>query len=53
VASGASTLAVGCPFCMMMLTDAAKDLPGAPGVRDVAEILAEQLSERQAAMPRE
>ena len=53
VASGASTLAVGCPFCMMMLTDAAKDLPGAPGVHDVAEILAEQLSERQAAMPRE
>jgi Fe-S oxidoreductase len=42
-ASGAATLAVGCPFCMIMLTDAARaahsDLP----VRDVAEIVAEGL----------
>jgi Fe-S oxidoreductase len=39
-ATGVSTLAVGCPFCMIMLTDAA----GATlDVRDVAELLAEQL----------
>ncbi len=42
-ASGAATVAVGCPFCMIMLTDAAKELPEAPQVRDVAEILADRL----------
>ncbi len=44
-ATGASTMAVGCPFCMIMLSDAA----GAEGdriqVRDVVEILADQLQE--------
>ena len=38
--TGASTLAVGCPFCMIMLTDAAKD---SMQVRDLVEIIAEQL----------
>ena len=33
VATGAATMAVGCPFCMIMLTDAAKELPEAPQVR--------------------
>lgn len=38
--TGAATLAVGCPFCMIMLTDAAGDrLP----VRDLAEIVADRL----------
>ncbi len=44
VASGAATVAVGCPFCMIMLTDAAKELPEAPRVRDVAEILVDRLA---------
>lgn len=40
VQTGADTLAVGCPFCMIMLTDAAGDqIP----VRDLAEIVADQL----------
>jgi Fe-S oxidoreductase len=43
-ASGAATLAVGCPFCMLMLTDAAVELPEAPRIQDVAEILADRLS---------
>jgi Fe-S oxidoreductase len=43
-ASGAWTLAVGCPFCMIMLTDAAKELPEGPQVRDVAEILVDRLA---------
>jgi Fe-S oxidoreductase len=42
-ATGAATVAVGCPFCMIMLTDAAKALATAPKVRDVAEILADRL----------
>lgn len=41
--TGAKTLAVGCPFCMMMLTDAARETGNAIEVRDVAEILAERL----------
>jgi Fe-S oxidoreductase len=39
-ATGVTTMAVGCPFCMIMLTDAAGE---AIQVRDVAELLADQL----------
>ncbi|MBC8497234.1 MAG: hypothetical protein H8D37_06190 [Chloroflexi bacterium] len=46
----AEILAVGCPFCMMMLNDAAKDANATRGrssstmqVLDVAEIVAAQL----------
>ena len=44
-ATGASTLAVGCPFCMRMFTDSSQDesAKGGPVVRDVVEIIAEQL----------
>ncbi len=44
-ATGAETLAVGCPFCMRMFTDAsqAESGKGGPAVRDVAEIIAESL----------
>jgi Fe-S oxidoreductase len=44
-ATGAETLAVGCPFCMRMFTDASQDTSGqgGPQVRDVAEIVAERL----------
>jgi Fe-S oxidoreductase len=45
--AGADTLAVGCPFCMVMLTDAAKaDGSGQVQVKDVAEIVAERLGSR-------
>jgi Fe-S oxidoreductase len=41
-ATGAGTLAVGCPFCMAMLTDASK-ADGGMQVRDVAELVADRL----------
>lgn len=44
-ATGASTLAVGCPFCMTMLTDAAKGANSAMQVQDVAELVWEALRE--------
>jgi Fe-S oxidoreductase len=43
--TGAGTLAVGCPFCMTMLTDASKADGGAVEVKDVAEIVAERLKQ--------
>jgi len=42
--TGASTVAVGCPFCMTMLDDASKnDEEAGIAVKDVAELVAEQL----------
>lgn len=44
-ATGATTLATGCPFCMRMFTDArAEDGAGAgPEVKDIVEIMAERI----------
>ncbi|NPA31003.1 MAG: (Fe-S)-binding protein [Chloroflexi bacterium] len=42
-ATGADTLAVACPFCMIMLNDAAKELKSDMAVKDVAELVAENL----------
>ncbi|MCS6993856.1 MAG: (Fe-S)-binding protein [Anaerolineales bacterium] len=42
-ATGAETLAVGCPFCLTMMTDAAKAEGGHLPVKDVAELVAERL----------
>jgi Fe-S oxidoreductase len=47
-ATGAEKLAVGCPFCMVMLNDAAKDAGSGESyntmeVLDIAEIVAAQL----------
>jgi Fe-S oxidoreductase len=41
--TGAATLAVGCPFCMTMLSDASKADGDAMPVKDVAELVAERL----------
>jgi len=41
--SGAGTLAVGCPFCLTMLTDASKADGGNVQVQDVAELVAARL----------
>ncbi|MBM3125390.1 MAG: 4Fe-4S dicluster domain-containing protein [Chloroflexi bacterium] len=41
--SGADTVAVGCPFCLTMMNDAAKADGGAVHVKDVAEIVAERM----------
>ena len=42
-ATGAHTIAVGCPFCLTMLNDAAKAAGQGVAVKDVAEIIAERL----------
>jgi Fe-S oxidoreductase len=42
-ATGAQTVAVGCPFCLTMLTDAAKKSGGKTQVKDVAELVAERM----------
>ena len=41
--TGANTLAVGCPFCMTMLSDASRTDGGSIEVKDVAELVAERL----------
>ena len=43
--TGANTLAVGCPFCMTMLSDASKADGGGMQVMDVAEIVARQMKQ--------
>jgi Fe-S oxidoreductase len=44
-ATGADTLAVGCPFCLIMLSDAAKDTGSDIEVKDIAELIASNLDE--------
>jgi len=41
--TGANTVAVGCPFCLTMMSDASKADGGSIEVKDVAEIIAEQM----------
>ncbi|MBK8823491.1 MAG: (Fe-S)-binding protein [Anaerolineales bacterium] len=41
--TGADTVAVGCPFCMTMMSDASKADGGSIQVKDVAEIVAERM----------
>lgn len=41
--TGVNTLAVGCPFCMTMLSDAARADGETIQVKDVAELVAEQM----------
>jgi Fe-S oxidoreductase len=45
LATGATTVAVGCPFCMTMVTDGtkAKNVEGSVQVKDLAELVAERL----------
>ena len=43
-ATGKNTLAVGCPFCLAMLTDAAKAARSEMQVKDVAEVVAESIA---------
>ena len=42
-ATGSEVLAVGCPFCMIMLTDAGKSANSKLQVLDVAELVAARL----------
>jgi Fe-S oxidoreductase len=41
--SGVDTIAVGCPFCLTMMTDAGKNEDSKIQVKDVAEIVAERM----------
>jgi Fe-S oxidoreductase len=43
-ATGKNTLAVGCPFCLAMMTDAAKAAKSEMQVKDVAEVVAESMA---------
>jgi len=43
LATGATTIATSCPFCLLMLTDGVGKHGGATRVLDVAEIVAEKL----------
>ena len=45
--TGAETVAVSCPFCMVMISDgiAASSSSGSVHVRDVAEILADSITD--------
>lgn len=51
-ATGAHTIAVGCPFCLTMMNDAAKGAGEGIQVKDVAEIIAERLVIAEAAPAR-
>jgi Fe-S oxidoreductase len=42
--TGADTLAVGCPFCLVMLNDASRAAGESMHVRDVAEIVADSIT---------
>ena len=42
-ATGAQTVAVGCPFCLTMMSDAAKNGKKGVVVKDVAEVIAERM----------
>ncbi|MFZ1771552.1 MAG: (Fe-S)-binding protein [Caldilinea sp.] len=44
-ATGAKTIAVGCPFCLTMMTDASKQADQGLVVKDIAEIIAERLEQ--------
>ncbi len=42
-ATGAGIVAVGCPFCLTMMSDASKADGGEVRVMDVAELVAERM----------
>ena len=44
LATGAEAIAVACPFCMTMLSDAGKKLESTVPVYDIAEVVADQLA---------
>jgi Fe-S oxidoreductase len=44
LATGARTVAVGCPFCLIMVGDGVAAKDDSVEVRDLAEILADRLS---------
>lgn len=53
MATGATTVATGCPFCKSMIVDGTKslDVEEKIKVRDIAELVAERLADQPAAAP--
>ncbi|MFQ3659756.1 MAG: (Fe-S)-binding protein, partial [Anaerolineae bacterium] len=49
MATGADTLAVGCPFCMQMFESAKANVGGEMQIKDVVELIAEKLPKPQPA----
>ncbi len=49
VRTGAETLAVGCPFCAVMMRDANSERGNVVQVKDVAQLVAERLEKREPA----
>ena len=47
--TGARTVAVGCPFCMIMVGDSVKQKEERIPVKDIAEILLEQIEAAETA----
>jgi len=45
LSTGATTIALNCPFCMTMITDAVKSKESEVKVKDIAEILLENIRE--------
>ena len=45
LATGAETVAVGCPFCLTMVGDGLRAAGSETAVKDVAELLAEAIGE--------
>jgi Fe-S oxidoreductase len=43
--TGAAVVAVGCPFCMQMFESAKAEVADGPVIKDIAELVAEQLGE--------
>lgn len=41
--TGATVLAVGCPFCAQMFETAKSEIPDGPEIKDVAELIAERI----------
>ncbi len=48
--TGADTVAVGCPFCSTMITDGLSAIGSEMEVKDIAEIVWEQLKANDAAI---
>ena len=49
LATGAEAIAVACPFCMTMLSDAGRALESEVPVFDIAEVVAERMVPRGSA----
>ena len=43
--TGADCVAVGCPFCMTMMSDGLKDIGDQKPVKDISEIMLENLED--------